>query len=140
MSFERRDCSRTQQRSFSRIALWQHATMNSGASTATKARWQEVLAQLTREFDDLLPQRLARAGELLRACEAGGGDDESLVELQRILHTLAGSAATFGRPALGDAAKALELHVPELRERRDAESLARARTLLDAVEAAARPA
>lgn len=65
---------------------------------------------LMREFDALLaeyrtglPQKLARLDELLAAGR--------LPDLGRELHTLAGSAGTFGLPKVGEAARAAETYL-----------------------------
>jgi HPt (histidine-containing phosphotransfer) domain-containing protein len=61
------------------------------------------LEALRAEYRADLPRRLARIEALAAAA--------SRAELARELHSLAGSAATFGLPRVGDAARAAEEHV-----------------------------
>ena len=55
---------------------------------------------LIAEYRSAVPQRLARMEELLGA--------NRVPELRRELHSLSGSAGTFGLPELGDAARVAE--------------------------------
>ena len=61
------------------------------------------------EYRCALPQRLAQLESFL--CQVLGGEApaDTLTSLERCAHSLAGSGATFGFAALGDAAKVLEL-------------------------------
>jgi periplasmic divalent cation tolerance protein len=72
-------------------------------------------AQLA-ELRDLFRPRLAeRVGEIEAAWEALRAAPEpaleSLRRLHRLAHSLAGAAGTFGFPAVGNAARALERHL-----------------------------
>ena len=64
-----------------------------------RAELDALLAEYRRD----LPQTLARIEALL----AGG----RFTELRRALHTLAGSAGTYGLPRVGQAAAAAEAHL-----------------------------
>ncbi|MGH8689487.1 MAG: Hpt domain-containing protein, partial [Burkholderiales bacterium] len=61
-----------------------------------RAEFDAIIA----EYRATLPQKVSRLEQLL---EAG-----SIAELRRELHTLAGSAGTFGLPQVGAAARAAE--------------------------------
>lgn len=78
------------------------------SSSAPGASFQERFAALEREWRQLLPGKLAEARQRMGALRAAPGDKEALEELHRLLHTLAGSAGTFGLPALGEAARGVE--------------------------------
>ncbi len=64
-------------------------------------------------FAARLPARIKEI-DALWARVAAEGDSESLQSLHLSLHSLAGSAGTFGRPELGKIAKALELPIEAL--------------------------
>ena len=64
-----------------------------------RAEFDALLAEYRRD----LPQAIARIDSLL----AGGRFEE----LRRALHTLAGSAGTYGLPKVGRAAAAAEAHL-----------------------------
>ncbi len=70
---------------------------------------QERLATIRRAWVDALPQRLLVIQEGLEALLAGTWDAEQAHELHRLVHTLAGSGATFGLAEAGTAARELEL-------------------------------
>lgn len=84
------------------------------SSPAVSARFQEALARLRQEFEQQLPAKMERARALMQACVAGPHDQDAIVELHRLLHTLAGSAGTFGRAPLGNKAKDIELMLDDL--------------------------
>ncbi len=62
------------------------------------------LAQFAAEYRTALPAKLAD----IDALWAKNADRASLTELHRHLHMLAGSARTFGFPAVGEAARQAE--------------------------------
>jgi len=71
--------------------------------------------RLSREFDALRAEYRKSMAEKLDRIEAlwelilkGMHDDTRLAQLKRELHTIAGSAGTFGLPQVGDAARAAE--------------------------------
>lgn len=66
------------------------------------------------EYRCALPQRLAQLESLLCQVLSGEAQADTLASLERCAHSLAGSGATFGFAALGDAAKVLELAVKPL--------------------------
>ena len=78
------------------------------------------LAALQHAYAAALPDKLARLDQLLaagsRAAPAGtSGSDAAVHQAHLVVHGLAGSAGTFGFPALGEAARGLEeLLVPLL--------------------------
>lgn len=77
-------------------------------SDAPAASFAERFAAIRREWEGLLPARLQEACALAAALRETPHDAERLDTLHRLLHTLAGSGATFGRSALGEAARAAE--------------------------------
>ena len=66
------------------------------------------------DYRRALPQRLAQIDSLLRQVLSGEAPADTLTSLERCAHSLAGSGATFGFSALGEAAKALEQAVKPL--------------------------
>ena len=77
------------------------------------------LAYLERQREEYrysIPPRLAAVDALWSAIERTGASEAKLLELERHAHSLAGSGAMFNFRELGNAAKALELAVQELRE------------------------
>lgn len=77
------------------------------------------LAELNEKFAARLPSTLDRLAELSRELAHAGGPGFELAapagELQAMLHTLAGSAATFGFRGLGHHARLLEQRLRVLR-------------------------
>jgi HPt (histidine-containing phosphotransfer) domain-containing protein len=67
-----------------------------------------ALAALAVEYRTKLTPRLDALEALAAALAAGQGDSADLRALHRGLHTIAGSAKTFGLPAVTDAARAGE--------------------------------
>ena len=61
-----------------------------------------------------LPQRLAQIESLWHQVLNGEAPAETLANLERCAHRLAGSGGTFGFATLGDAARVLELAVNPL--------------------------
>lgn len=68
-------------------------------------RQQQALFQ---EFAQKLPQRIAAIAQLIEEIATQKNDDDSLHELFRQVHSLSGSAPSFGYQDLGEAARALE--------------------------------
>jgi chemotaxis protein histidine kinase CheA len=71
--------------------------------------------QLSREFDVLraeyrksMPAKLDRIEALWDLILKGMQDDTRLAQLKKELHTIAGSAGTFGLPKVSDVARAAE--------------------------------
>lgn len=68
----------------------------------------ERLSVLNTRFAANLPPTLARVGATRRALDPCAPAPALVTEIQQVLHTLAGSAATFGFRTLGQQARALE--------------------------------
>jgi HPt (histidine-containing phosphotransfer) domain-containing protein len=66
------------------------------------------MAALSANHRRGLPAKLERIDALWQVLSSGAADIEAGGELLRALHTIAGSAKTFGMPAFGDAARAAE--------------------------------
>jgi HPt (histidine-containing phosphotransfer) domain-containing protein len=66
------------------------------------------LRALNDKFAAGVPDTLARLGALRGRFDAHAPDAQMVKELQQILHTIAGSAATFGFRTMGQLARALE--------------------------------
>jgi len=73
--------------------------------------WQ----RLGREFDELraeyrseMPAKLERLDALWSRVASGNAGAGELAELRRALHTIGGSAGSFGLPGIGNAARAAE--------------------------------
>jgi HPt (histidine-containing phosphotransfer) domain-containing protein len=71
----------------------------------------EVRRQIEELQELFRPQLAARVREIEEVWEtvrSGGADGAALKRLHRLAHSLGGAAGTFGYPAVGDAARALE--------------------------------
>ena len=66
------------------------------------------LRALNDKFAAGIPETLARMRHQRRACDPVAPDEASIVALQETLHTIAGSAATFGFRVFGLKARSLE--------------------------------
>lgn len=80
-----------------------------------QATFRRFLKEASAEYRAGLGARLARIEGAWHALAEGASAD--LTELQRELHSLAGSAETFGFAALGRAARAAESAVERCRTR-----------------------
>ena len=85
---------------------------------------QEKLKALREHFAALLPEKVARCEELWQAVMDGSAPEGAAGELVRNLHTLAGSAPSFGFALLGKSSQRAEItlkttlpHGPEALER-----------------------
>jgi HPt (histidine-containing phosphotransfer) domain-containing protein len=78
--------------------------MHSGADI----EFFERLAELNDKFARSLPQTLGRLAAVRHAFDAERPQPELVEQLLAVLHTLAGSSATFGFHVLGQQARALE--------------------------------
>lgn len=65
-------------------------------------------------YRNMLPQRLAQISQLWSQILKGEKPADALTILERCVHSLAGSGATFGLVGLGNAARVLELLVNPL--------------------------
>jgi len=73
--------------------------------------WQDLgkeFQKLRTEFRGSLPAKLTRLRSLWGRIDCDEPDADALEILIRELHTMAGSAGTFGLPQVGDAAAAAE--------------------------------
>lgn len=70
--------------------------------------YRDQLLALNQEFTDLLPGRLDEIEATWKSLTEVGWDRETLRAMVRSVHVLSGSASTFGYPALGRAAIAVE--------------------------------
>lgn len=83
--------------------------------TPSKPSFQERFAALQRDWQAQLPGKLREAQERMEACSAAPQDNDGLEALHRLLHTLAGSAGTFGLADLGVRARAVEHELDRVR-------------------------
>ena len=82
--------------------------------TTTNTAFLAFLEQQRAEYRALLPDRLVQIVSLWGQVLDGEAPGEALATLERCAHSLAGSGATFGYAALGDAARQLELAINPL--------------------------
>ncbi len=75
---------------------------------------QEKLRALEAIFERAIPARMAELSQAFGLCVAGADCTAQLTLIHRQLHTLAGSAGSFGFVALGERARALECLVKEM--------------------------
>ncbi len=68
--------------------------------------FQKFLDQQRVDYQRQLPEKIARVSALWNAVASGETADQA--ELERLVHTLAGTAGTLGLHQVGVAAKALE--------------------------------
>jgi HPt (histidine-containing phosphotransfer) domain-containing protein len=97
--------------------------------------FEERFAALGADWRAQLPARLATLQQLLGACLAAPQDTAVLQDLHRGVHSLAGSAGTFGLPALSVQAKSIEHQIEPLLESpaRTAADLAPLQPAMDAL-------
>jgi chemotaxis protein histidine kinase CheA len=79
-------------------------------------QFQQFLDQQRADYKRVLPEKLAHLQMLWTVVEAGAAPSSALVELERLAHTLAGTAGTLGFRDVGLAAKSLELLLTEASE------------------------
>ncbi|WP_296945765.1 Hpt domain-containing protein [uncultured Massilia sp.] len=72
------------------------------------AEFFERLAELNDKFARSLPQTLGRLAQARAVFDPAAPQPALVEQLQAVLHTLAGSSATFGFHVLGRQARALE--------------------------------
>ena len=75
--------------------------------------FQKFLDEQRSEYGRSLPGKVGEIRALWQLAAAGGHEAESLAQLERLAHTLGGTAGTLGFVAAGQAAKALELLVQQ---------------------------
>ena len=76
---------------------------------------EKRLALLREGFCDELPQRLEDISSAWRVLQQSGWSDANAEILERLSHSLAGAAATFGLAPISEAARAVERAVEALR-------------------------
>ncbi len=94
----------------------------------SEQRLQERLKALNDSYFQQLPEKIITAERLWREILADGAWGVPARELHRLLHSLAGSGATFGAQELSACARAFEYHVQERMQHAaplDAETAAR---------------
>jgi chemotaxis protein histidine kinase CheA len=77
---------------------------------------ERQLAALREGFRGEVAERRAAIAAAWRAIEAEGWADDRAEVVERLSHSLAGSAATFGFPGLSEAARVVELAVEAVRK------------------------
>lgn len=75
--------------------------------------FQKFLDEQRAEYGRSLPEKVCQIVALSRVAVDGEHVGETLVQLERLAHTLGGTAGTLGFVATGQAAKALELLVQQ---------------------------
>jgi HPt (histidine-containing phosphotransfer) domain-containing protein len=78
--------------------------------------FQKFLDQQRVDYRRSLPEKAAQIQALWTAAEAGGAGASPLADLERLVHSLAGTAGTLGFRELGQAAKLLEMVLAEVAE------------------------
>ena len=73
--------------------------------------FKQQMAALVQDYRNSLPPRLVDIDARWALIESGTAGPDTFQGLLRELHTLAGSAKTFGLAELGVAARAAELHL-----------------------------
>jgi chemotaxis protein histidine kinase CheA len=83
-------------------------------------QFEQQLKAFCREFRRALPKRIAEIEGLCAECDQAPAPPDRIRELRRALHSIAGSARTFGVAGVGEAARAAEQALNgELNERGD---------------------
>jgi len=103
--------------------------------------WQDLgkeFQKLRKEFRGSLPAKLRRLRSLWERIDCEEPDADALEILKRELHTMAGSAGSFGLPQVSKAAAAVEAALEGLKQgsRPGAKRAAKCRALLDKLEKA----
>lgn len=94
----------------------------------SEQRLQERLKALNDAYFQQLPEKITAAEQLWREILAGGEWGTQARELHRLLHSLAGSGATFGAQELSALAREVEYYVQDRMQHTaplDAETAAR---------------
>ena len=71
--------------------------------------FQKFLDLQRADYRRTLPEKAAQVGALWQAAGAGGAGSPPLADLERLVHSLAGTAGTLGFREVGQAAKSLEM-------------------------------
>lgn len=102
--------------------------------------FRQMLAAVSAEYRAGLPERLAGIEALWGHILRGADFAQAMPDLIRALHSIAGSAETFGLTAVGEAAAAAESRLEAYRDMRqmpDAASRAEIARLLETLRLAA---
>ncbi len=102
--------------------------------------FRQMLAAVSAEYRAGLPERLAGIEALWDHVMGGGDAAQPMHDLIRALHSIAGSAETFGLTAVGHAAAAAESSLEpyrDIQQMPDAELRAEVTRLLEALRLAA---
>jgi HPt (histidine-containing phosphotransfer) domain-containing protein len=84
------------------------APSKQGIATLIDQEFFSRLRALNEKFAAGVPATLARLGEMRAQFDPRAPDPRQVDELHQILHTIAGSAATFGFRTMGQQARTLE--------------------------------
>ncbi|MFN7086277.1 MAG: diguanylate cyclase [Burkholderiales bacterium] len=84
--------------------------------SAVTASTLQQLQELREKFRKQLPARITAVDDAARGFAHGEWDPAAARELRRLLHSLAGSAGTFGFSAVGEAARKAEARLESLLE------------------------
>lgn len=103
--------------------------------STTDPAFLAFLEEQRADYRRSLPQRLDQIESLWRRALNDEAPVEAMASLERCAHSLAGSGATFGFAALGDAARVLELAVSPLLDAAHALTPAAQSEVSQAVEA-----
>jgi chemotaxis protein histidine kinase CheA len=93
-------------------------------------QFQQQLKAFCREFRKALPEKIAQIEGLCAQCDQTPTSPDRLRELKRALHSLAGSARTFGVDGVGEAARAAEQALNAHANKSDAVAIAAVRESL----------
>ena len=77
---------------------------------------REAIRELATGYLSALPAKLDEIDAAWAQLTNGQWDGERLRELHRTVHSMAGSARVFGVPAVGEAARGVEVHLQPLLE------------------------
>src|SRR5258705_9071070 len=84
-------------------AAWEHRQANPSIGA------HERLESLRARYAARVQEKIEQIEEIWRGLARGAWNDEAAQTLQRMLHNLVGSGATFGFPAISERARALDL-------------------------------
>lgn len=82
--------------------------------TSFTPSFSAFLDELCADYRLSLPERIVQIESLWRNVLSNEAPEQALASLEHCAHSLAGTGATFGFAALGDAARVLELAVSPL--------------------------
>jgi HPt (histidine-containing phosphotransfer) domain-containing protein len=76
--------------------------------------FHDRLQALRDKYAASIPERLQAVADALALCKEGGGSAQCIDQLHHALHSIAGSAGSFGFKSLGDDARRVEQQVRAL--------------------------